>query len=233
MGRDQHCGDVDTREARGGLARSARRPARYLIGLTGNIAVGKSMVMDILRKLGAHVIDADKVAHQVMASQSQVKNAIVRAFGNHILTPQGQVDRSKLGSIVFKDAEALRQLEQIVHPAVIRAVGELIEQAAESVVVVEAIKLIESGMYRNYDAVWVVTSPVEQQIARLVTQRGLTEKEAILRIEAQSSQAVKLAQADVVIDNSGSLQDLECRVTTEWLKIVHQLAKSAKEGNAL
>jgi len=196
--------------------------------LTGNIATGKSTVAHILSRLGARVIDADKVAHQVMAAQAQVKEAIVRTFGANVLTPDGEIDRSKLASIVFRDSRALHQLEQIVHPAVIQAVDALIARATEQVVVVEAIKLIESGMCRNCDSVWVVTAPVEQQLHRLVTQRGFTEHEAMMRIEAQPPQAAKLAYADVVIDNTGSLQDLGRQVTAEWLKVVHHLSAIAK-----
>jgi len=211
------------------LAGRPEQPGRYVIGLTGNIATGKSAVMDILKKLGAYAIDADKVAHQIMG-QAQIKEDIVRTFGDDILKPDGEIDRSKLGAIVFRDANALRQLEQLVHPMVMQAVDGLIEQAVSNVVVVEAIKLIESGMYRTCDAVWVVTAPVEQQLHRLVKQRGLTEDEAMMRIQAQPPQAAKLAHADVVIDNTGSLLDLERQVRAEWLRIVHQFAATTKRG---
>lgn len=232
MGRDCPRGDIDAQAPATYRARPSERPARYIIGLTGNIATGKSAVAHILSQLGARVIDADKVAHQVMAAQAQVKEAIVRTFGVDVLTPQGEIDRSKLASIVFRDLHALRQLEKIVHPAVTRAVDAVIERVTDQVVVVEAIKLIESGLHRNYDAVWVVTAPVEQQLHRLITQRGLTEDEAMMRIEAQPPQAAKVAYADVVIDNAGSLQDLKRQVTAEWLKVVHHRAATSKAGRA-
>ena len=220
---------MDRDEQRGSV-NILKRPRRYLIGLTGNIATGKSVVMAVLHRLGAHTIDADKVAHQIMASQKPVKEAIARAFGENVLTPQRDIDRRALGRIVFRDPTALRRLERIVHPAVIQAVDDLIEAAEENVVVVEAIKLIEADMHRDYDALWVITSPPEQQFERLVTQRGLSDTEARLRIEAQSSQADKIALADVIIDNSGSLQDMERQVVTEWNSIRRQLAQCGKCG---
>ena len=191
----------------------------YLIGLTGNIATGKSSVMRILRHLGAYTIDADEVAHQVMASEQPVKQAIAEVFGPGVLLPNGEIDRRALGEIVFNDPAALRRLEEIVHPVVMQTIDDLIERASEPVVVIEAIKLIETGMHRCYDALWVVVSPQEQQTDRLLNQRGLTETEAHLRIQAQPPQADKVAEADVVIDNSGSLESLEAQVMQEWTKI--------------
>ena len=220
MGTDEHRGDVGPTLLR----------QHYLIGLTGNIATGKSAVAAVLRKLGAHVIDADRIAHQVMVSNVVVKQTIAREFGEGVLTPQAEIDRSALGCIVFEDAEALQRLERIVHPPVIQAIDALILQAEETVVVVEAIKLIETGMYRRYDALWVVTAPVEQQVERLTTQRGLTEAEALLRIAAQPPQSEKMALADVIIDNGGSLQNMEQQVWAEWEKIQQQLAQSTATG---
>jgi len=205
-----------------------KHPRRYLIGLTGNIATGKSVVMAVLHGLGAHTIDADKVAHQIMTCQKPVKEAIVRAFGENVLTPRGNIDRRALGQIVFRDPAALRRLERIVHPIVIQSVDDLIETAKEDVVVVEAIKLIETDMHRDCDAVWVVTSPPEQQFERLVTQRGLSDTEARLQIDAQPSQADKIALADVIIDNSGSLQDMERLVVTEWNNIKRRLTQCGR-----
>lgn len=210
-------------------------PNHYLIGLTGNIATGKSTVMKILGELGAYTIDADKVAHQVMDSQQPVKEAIVRHFGENVLTRKGEMDRRALAEIVFKDPAALRQLEEIVHPAVIEAVDGLIEKAAERMIAVEAIKLIESGMHRQYDALWVVISPEEQQIERLVNQRGLSAEDARLRAQAQPPQSDKEKQADVVIDNSGSLENLRSQTVEAWMKAKKQFEskkKSIKEERA-
>ncbi|MCR4407949.1 MAG: dephospho-CoA kinase [Anaerolineae bacterium] len=192
---------------------------KVLIGLTGNIATGKSEVGRMLAELGARVIDADAVAHQVMRRGGPAYDAVLAAFGPDILRSDGEIDRVRLGAIVFADKEALRRLEAIVHPQVIAHVDALIREASEPVVVVEAIKLIEAGMHRNCHALWVVTCPREQQIARLIRTRGLTEAEAILRVDAQSPQAEKIALADVVIDNSHTLAETRRQVETEWKKL--------------
>jgi len=139
--------------------------------------------------------------------------------GGGILCPDGSINRKKLGDIVFADEAALRRLEAIVHPAVIARTGELIQSSREPVVVVEAIKLIEAGMHRACDALWVVTCSQEQQLARLMEQRGLSEEEARQRIEAQPPQEARLALADVVIDNSGCLDETWRQVKREWDKI--------------
>jgi dephospho-CoA kinase len=195
---------------------------KYLIGLTGNIATGKSVVLTVLKRLGAKIIDADALVHQLMAKGTPVWRAILDEFGEGILGSEGEIDRGKLGAIVFADAEALERLEAIVHPAVTSRVDELIRQASEPVVVVEAIKLIEAGWHRTCDALWVVTCPREQQLERLMRARMLSREEALLRIEAQPPQGDKVALADVVIDNSGSLKEMKEQVEREWKKITQK-----------
>jgi len=192
---------------------------KYIIGLTGNIATGKSVVARMLERLGAMAIDADALAHEVMEKGPPVWQAVVNEFGDGILCRDGSIDRKKLGDIVFADEAALRRLEAIVHPAVIARTEELIESSPEPVVVVEAIKLIEAGMDKACGALWVVTCRKEQQLARLMEQRGLTEGEARQRIEAQPPQEAKLALADVVIDNSGSLEETWRQVKREWEQV--------------
>ncbi len=193
---------------------------KYLIGLTGNIATGKSAVLRMLKHLGARAIDADSLVHRLMAKGTSVWQAVLDEFGEGILDPRGEIDRRKLGAIVFADAEALKRLEAITHPAVTARVDELVRQATEPVVVVEAIKLIEAGWHRTCDALWVVTCPKEQQLERLMRTRKLSRKEALLRIEAQPPQEGKVALADVVINNSGSLKELREQVEREWQKLV-------------
>jgi dephospho-CoA kinase len=193
---------------------------KYVIGLTGNIATGKSVVSGMLERLGAKAIDADALVHELMEKDTPIWQAVVREFGQDILCHDGTINRKKLGGIVFADAAALRRLEAIVHPAVIVRTEELIDGSQEPVVVVEAIKLIEAGMHRTCDALWVVTCRKEQQLARLVKQRDLSEEEALQRIEAQPPQGAKLALADVVIDNSGSLTETWQQVKREWDKIL-------------
>jgi dephospho-CoA kinase len=191
----------------------------YLIGLTGNIATGKSTVRRMLERLGARGIDADALAHQVMGPGTPVWQAVVEAFGREILRPEGRIDRRRLGRLVFAAPKALKRLEAIVHPAVIARVEELIAQATEPVVVIEAIKLIEAGMHEDLDALWVVTCRPEQQLARLLAQGRLSEAEARGRIAAQPPVEAKLALADVVIDNSGPVEETWARVKRAWEEI--------------
>ncbi|MDD3825586.1 MAG: dephospho-CoA kinase [Anaerolineae bacterium] len=191
-------------------------PRRTLIGLTGNIATGKSAVARMLASLGAAVIDADRVAHEVMEPGGAAYAAVVDAFGPEILNPGGTVDRRRLGDIVFRDPAALARLEAAVHPAVLLEVGRRIAAAEAGVVVVEAIKLIEAGMHRAYDALWVVTAPRKVQIERLVRERGMTHDEATLRVDAQPPQEEKAALADRVLVNDGTLAQLRARVEAAW-----------------
>ena len=190
-----------------------------LIGLTGNIATGKSMVAQMLAELGAHVIDADRVAHEMMAPSGPAYDAVVDAFGQEVVAPDGTLDRGKLGAIVFRDPSALQRLEAAVHPATIAEVTRRIAQASTRVVVVEAIKLIEAGMHRGYDALWVVTAPRSLQIERLVSTRGLTEEAAALRVDSQPPQEEKAAVADLVIANDGDLDALREKVEAAWSEI--------------
>ncbi|MBC7232732.1 MAG: dephospho-CoA kinase [Chloroflexi bacterium] len=203
----------------------------YIIGLTGNIATGKSVVAAMLAELGARVIDADALAHEVMKAGTPTWQRVVDEFGTDILEPDGQISRARLGARVFADPKALQRLESIVHPAVIAESERLLlqwqressalalEEAGNKVVVLEAIKLIESGMHHQCDELWVVTCPYEQQVQRLMENRGLSRTEAELRIRAQPPQEEKIALADVVIDNSGDLEQTRAQVLREWNRI--------------
>jgi dephospho-CoA kinase len=195
----------------------------YLIGLTGNIATGKTTVCNILRSLGAHIIDADRLVHRLLAKGQPVYGQVVAAFGAGILRADGEIDRASLGRLVFADADALRRLEAIVHPAVGVLVQEEVAAAPAQVVVVDAIKLIESGLSRRCNAVWVVTATEEQQFTRLTQQRAMSPADARQRLRAQSPQAEKVRQADVVIDNSGTLAGTEAQVRRAWQRIPHAL----------
>ena len=192
----------------------------FTIGLTGNIACGKSTVAGMLAERGARVIDGDKVAHQVMAPPGPVFDALVAEYGPGILTPDGAIDRTKLGAIVFSDPAALLRLDQIVHPATSARIRQLVASAVEPVVVVEAIKLIESGTYQICDSIWVVTCTREQQIERLIAKRGLAIADAERRVDAQTGFAETLAHANVVIDASGSLEITRFQVDEAWDKVV-------------
>jgi dephospho-CoA kinase len=199
-----------------------------VIGLTGNIATGKSMVLAYLAGLGAATIDADQVAHQVMEPGEPAYQAIVELFGPDIAPGGGPIDRRRLGEIVFADAQALAQLEEIVHPAVFVRIKELVDKTEAAVVVIEAIKLLEAGLsVQLCDSIWVVTAPREQQIRRLMASRGLSRQDAELRIDAQPSQELKIAQADVVIDNGGSREDTRAQVMRAWEALVMAQAWAA------
>jgi len=190
-----------------------------IIGLTGNIGTGKSTVAGMLAELGAAVIDADKVAHQVMRAGTPAHAAVVEAFGPGVLAPDGEIDRKQLGSLVFADPAALARLEAIAHPATIAEIRRRTGDLSASVVVVEAIKLIEAGMADAYDSVWVTTCQREQQIRRIVDRRGQSRAEAEQRVRAQPPQKDKIARADVLIDNSRSLAQTRAQVQAAWKRL--------------
>lgn len=202
---------------------------KYLIGLTGNIATGKSTVAKMLAELGATVIDADALVHELQRRGTPVYDAIVAAFGRGILDRAGEIDRKALGSIVFGDAEKLRTLESIVHPAVLIESDRRVRSAPAPIVVYEAIKLIEAGRAAMCDAVWVVTARREVQLERLMRTRGLSEAEARQRLDAQPPQSQKLKYAHVVIDNSGELAETRRQVTAAFQAIRHDLSAVAPE----
>lgn len=215
----------------------------YIIGLTGNIATGKSVVAGILAELGARVLDADALAHGVIKAGTRTWQRVVDEFGTDIVQPDGEIDRAKLGARVFTDPEALKRLEAIVHPVVIaeskrllrkwqkeRSASALEDNIEGTVVVLEAIKLIESGMHQQCDELWVVTCPYEQQVQRLMSNRGLSRAEAELRIRAQPPQEEKIAVADVVIDNSGDLEQTRAQVLREWERICRHIKNGTFAG---
>jgi dephospho-CoA kinase len=195
---------------------------KYLIGLTGNIATGKSTVAKMLEELGATVIDADALVHELQRPGTPVFNAIVAAFGSGILDRAGEIDRKALGSIVFADPEKLRTLEDIVHPAVLIESARRITEAPTPIVVYEAIKLIEAGRAEMCDALWVVTARSDVQLHRLMRDRRMSEAEARQRIEAQPPQSEKIKRATVVIDNSGVLANTQKQVETAYQAIEFQ-----------
>jgi len=199
---------------------NGHHPRRTVIGLTGNIGTGKSTVAEMLAELGAEVIDADKVAHEMMRPGTPVHAAVVEAFGPEVLSPDGKIDRRLLGTLVFTDPAALARLEAITHPATIEAISRRISVTFARVVAVEAIKLFEAGMADAYDSVWVTTCRPEQQIERVVAERGLSRAEAKQRLWAQPPQEDKVARADVVIDNSGSLSQTREQVEAAWKRLI-------------
>jgi dephospho-CoA kinase len=194
-------------------------PGKYIIGLTGNIATGKSVVRRMLEHLGAYTIDADALSHRVIAKGAPGYQPILDKFGTWLLEPDGQINRDKLGRLVFADGQALAQLEDIIHPYVGQAVDLLAKRATQPVIVIEAIKLLESELRNKCDSIWVTDAPQEVQIERLIRKRGMLREEAMQRIHSQSAQKEKLAAAKVIINNTGSYDDLWKQVTEAWKKI--------------
>jgi dephospho-CoA kinase len=194
---------------------------RTLIGLTGNIACGKSTVARMLAELGAEVIDADRLVHELMAPGTESWQAVLRRFGREITRADGTIDRAKLGSIVFQNPEALRGLERILHPEVRKVAEARIAASEQPVVVLEAIKLIEGRWHERADSVWVVTCDREQQVRRLMETRGMQRSEAETRVDAQAPPEEKVRHADVVIDNGGSLDQTRAQVEAAWRQHLH------------
>lgn len=190
----------------------------YILGLTGNIASGKTTIGLMLLELGAYTyVDADIVVHKLYLPGQPLVEQLVAVFGPTVRDADGGVDRRALGQIVFGDHEKLRQLESIVHPTVQRAlIDKLREIPGGKVGVLDAVKLIESGYAPLCHGVWLVTCPPETQMERLITTRGLTEEEARQRLSAQPPLEPKRAAASEIIDNSGTLDDLRRQVAAAW-----------------
>ncbi len=208
-------------------------PDKYVIGLTGNIATGKSVVRRMLEHLGAYGIDADALAHRAIAKGSPGYQQVVDLFGRWVLTPDGQIDRAKLGRIVFADAGAMRQLEAVVHPLVRQAVQILVRRASHKVIVIEAIKLLESPLRQMCDSVWVTDVPKEVQVKRLVSKRKMSPQEALQRVEAQSPQSEKLAAANVIIYNHGSFEETWKQVVAAWQQLSPALTEEEEAAPAV
>ncbi len=193
---------------------------KYVIGLTGNIATGKSVIRKMLEHLGAYGIDADALSHRAIAKDAPGYQPIVDTFGKWILDDNQEIDRRKLGTIVFRDPEALARLEQVVHPIVERAVNHIIEQSKQQVIVIEAIKLLESNLDDGCDSIWAVYSFPEQQQMRLQQNRGMSLEEAKRRMNSQSPQEDKISQAHVVIKNISTFEETWKQVVAAWRKHV-------------
>lgn len=187
------------------------------IGLTGGIASGKTAVSDMLARRGAVIIDSDTLAREVVEPGTRGLEAIVERFGTTVLTPDGALDRAKLGQIVFDDPVARADLNAIVHPAVRARAAELQLQAPPGAVVVQVIPLlVETGQADDFDLVVVVDADEAVQLRRLMQRNGYTPSQARARLKAQASRAERLEAADLVIDNSAGLPELEAQVDALW-----------------
>ncbi|MFK4104814.1 dephospho-CoA kinase [Streptomyces sp. NPDC019531] len=206
------------------------------VGLTGGIGAGKSEVSRLLVEHGAVLIDADRIAREVVAPGTPGLAAVVQAFGEEVLAADGGLDRPKLGSIVFADPDKLAVLNSIVHPLVGARSRELESAATEDDVVIHDVPLlVENALAALYDLVVVVDASPETQLDRLVRLRGMTEQDARARMAAQATREKRLEIADVVIDNDVPLEELRKRVRDVWADLVRRarVAKGASASGAV
>ncbi len=205
------------------------------MGLTGNIASGKSAVAQVWRRLGATVVDADALAREAVALGTPGLRAVADAFGAGILEPSGALDRAALRGIVFRDPEARRRLEAIVHPEVARLrreAEERLDQAGARIVVHDIPLLYEVGAERDLDLVVLVDAPEATRLRRLLADRGLPPDEARAMIAAQLPAAEKRRRADIVIDNDGTLGELAASAEEAWEQILGRLGGAAGADGA-
>ena len=203
----------------------------YLIGLTGGIASGKSLVSTRLAELGATIVDADVLAREVVEPGTDGLAQIARHFGPEVLLADGTLNRPALGAIIFADPEQREKLNSITHPAVWRRARELFDQAAADEVVVYDVPLLvegAKGRQLDFDLIAVVDASAETRLQRLVQLRGMTREEAGHRLNSQASDAERLAVADVVIDNNGTVEQTLDQVDALWAKA--RTAASAVSG---
>ncbi|CAM2909981.1 dephospho-CoA kinase [Streptomyces albus] len=196
------------------------------VGLTGGIGAGKSEVSRLLAEHGAVIVDADRIAREVVEPGTPGLAAVVAEFGEEVLAPDGSLDRPRLGSLVFADPDRLAALNAIVHPLVGERSAELEREAAaadENAVIVHDVPLLtENGLAPLYDTVVVVDASDETRLDRLVRLRGMAEQEARARMAAQATREERLAVADIVIDNDGPIEALPPRVRTVWEQLSGQ-----------
>jgi dephospho-CoA kinase len=192
---------------------------KLIVGLTGNIATGKSAVMQLAADFGALTIDADKIVHELMDHDPEVQAAVAVAFGPEVRRENGRINRKALGQIVFNDPAALRDLEAMIHPAVRVVLADRISQSEATIVFIEAIKLMETDLFKTCHHIWVTRCHRQRQLQRLMICRGLDAEAAAARIKAQPPQEEKVALADVVIDTDGLMSDTEAQFMMAWERL--------------
>jgi dephospho-CoA kinase len=200
----------------------SRWPGKYVIGLTGNIASGKSVIRRMLEHLGAYGIDADALGHRAMAKDAPGYEPVVDYFGKWILDDAGQIVRARLGKLVFSMPEEMEKLEAIIHPLVRQAVDVLVRRVRQPVIVIEAIKLLEGGLHTACDSIWVAHANPDVRLRRLVERRGMDPAEAQTRIGSQGDPIHKLSAADVLIRNGGTFENSWRQVSAAWNETVPQ-----------
>ncbi|WP_304454311.1 dephospho-CoA kinase [Nocardiopsis sp. YSL2] len=197
------------------------------VGLTGGIGSGKSAVSAALAEHGAVIVDADAIAREVVEPGTPGLAAVVAEFGEEVLAPDGRLDRARLGEIVFADQERLARLNAIVHPLVGERSAELMERALESgapVVVYDVPLLVENDLGALYDVVVVVDAPDETRVERVAADRGMPREQVWARIRNQADRDARLAAADLVVDNSGTREELRARVAELWRALLARAA---------
>ena len=190
-----------------------------VIGLTGGIGTGKTQVSEMLEKLGAAIVNADLLGHQIYVPHSEGWREVVEAFGEEILAPDGEIDRTKLGPIVFGNPEALKRLNAITHPKIYALANESLKklpQQGTKVAVLEAALLIEAKWTPLVNEVWVTTAPEHNVVKRIQERNGFTEKAIRSRIASQMPQEERIIYADVVIENAGDLNELKTKIQKLW-----------------
>lgn len=205
---------------------------KTVIGLTGNIAAGKSMVLRMLQELGAATIDADKLAHQIMQKDTPVYKAVVEEFGKFVVDDNGEINRSRLGRIVFNLPEALERLDAITHPVVRQEIAKRVAASKAQVVAIEAVKLFEAGLAEECSSKWLVVAKPEVQFRRLVEKRRMPQDQAKQRIRAQPPPEQKVSQSDVIIDNSGELAKTWAMVKKHYTNLVQAKPEPAQPAAA-
>jgi dephospho-CoA kinase len=202
-----------------------------LVGLTGGIASGKSLVARVFKDLGAHLIDADRIVHELLEPDQEAGREVLDFFGKEFLLPDGRINRRKLGEIVFKDAEKRAWLNKCLHPRVFEAYQAQVRQARSrsprAVVVLDAALLIETGYQRKMDRVVVVYAEPEQQLERLIRRDRFTKEEALARIGSQMPLAEKRGYADYVIDNTGTRDRTEQQAREVYAKLKQEAEKTS------
>ena len=194
----------------------------FTIGLTGNLGTGKTTVSEMMAELGAILINADKLGHELFQPDNPTYHEIIATFGEIILTPDNEIDRQKLSQLVFADTAALTRLNQIMHPKMYQIVQKRIERyrnQGAKVIVLEAALLIEANWVALVDEIWVTAAPEAEIVKRLTGQRGLSEKQILERLHSQMSSEEKTKQANVVINTDCTINELKTKMAELWQKL--------------
>jgi dephospho-CoA kinase len=202
----------------------------YLVGLTGGIASGKSYVASVLAELGASTVDADQVAREVVVPGSPGLVEVVGAFGYEILLPSGELDRAKLGNIVFADPNKRAELESILHPLIKKRTTQLIGEQVSEIVVYAVPLLVEASVDYPFDVIITVEAGVENQVSRLMASRSMPESDARKRVDAQTNRAEREARADFVIDSSGTKDQTKQQVEQVWKQLLESARTKGKSA---